>query len=127
MEAAGIPLIDKLGRPVGIHTFRGTFISHLQKRGVPTVFRYGFKAEGKGDPLILHHLGKYAARRKFRAVRCAHDCPENAAGPQVHLAPGRGRAVRRPPQRKPRGPRFKQTVAREINVPAKDEFAFVRQ
>jgi len=34
MEAAGIPLVDKLGRPVGIHTFRRSFISHLQKRGV---------------------------------------------------------------------------------------------
>lgn len=34
MEKAGIPLIDKLGRPVGIHTFRRTFISQLQKAGV---------------------------------------------------------------------------------------------
>lgn len=31
---AGIPLIDKLGRPVGIHTFRRTFISQLQRAGV---------------------------------------------------------------------------------------------
>ena len=34
MVKAGIPLIDKLGRPVGIHTFRRTFISQLQKAGV---------------------------------------------------------------------------------------------
>lgn len=34
MVKAGIPLLDKLGRPVGIHTFRRTFISQLQKAGV---------------------------------------------------------------------------------------------
>jgi integrase len=34
MVKAGIPLIDKLGRPVGIHTFRRTFISQLQKAQV---------------------------------------------------------------------------------------------
>ena len=34
MVKAGIPLIDRLGRPVGIHTFRRTFISQLQKAGV---------------------------------------------------------------------------------------------
>jgi len=34
MIKAGIPLKDKLGRPAGIHTFRRTFISHLQKRAV---------------------------------------------------------------------------------------------
>jgi integrase len=34
MVKAGIPLKDKLGRPAGIHTFRRTFISHLQKRAV---------------------------------------------------------------------------------------------
>ena len=34
MVKAGIPVIDKLGRPVGIHTFRRTFISQLQKAGV---------------------------------------------------------------------------------------------
>ena len=34
MVKAGIPLVDKLGRPVGIHTFRRTFISQLQKAGV---------------------------------------------------------------------------------------------
>lgn len=34
MKRAGIPAIDKLGRPVGIHTFRRTFISQLQKAGV---------------------------------------------------------------------------------------------
>jgi len=36
MVKAGIPLLDKWGRPAGIHTFRRTFISHLQKRGVPS-------------------------------------------------------------------------------------------
>ncbi len=36
MVKAGIPLQDKLDRPAGIHTFRRTFISHLQKRGVPS-------------------------------------------------------------------------------------------
>ena len=34
MVKAGIPLVDKLGRPVGIHTFRRTFVSQLQKAGV---------------------------------------------------------------------------------------------
>lgn len=34
MAKVGIPLKDNLGRPVGIHTFRRTFISQLQKRGV---------------------------------------------------------------------------------------------
>ncbi len=34
MVKAGIPLKDRLGRPAGIHTFRRTFISHLQKRAV---------------------------------------------------------------------------------------------
>ncbi len=34
MVKAGIPLLDKLGRPVGIHTFRRTFISQLQKAEV---------------------------------------------------------------------------------------------
>jgi integrase len=35
MTKAGIPLVDKWGRPTGIHTFRRTFISHLQRLGVP--------------------------------------------------------------------------------------------
>ena len=34
MVKAGIALTDRLGRPVGIHTFRRTFISQLQKAGV---------------------------------------------------------------------------------------------
>lgn len=34
MAKVGILLADTLGRPVGIHTFRRTFISQLQKRGV---------------------------------------------------------------------------------------------
>jgi integrase len=34
MTKVGIPLKDSLGRPVGIHTFRRTFISQLQKHGV---------------------------------------------------------------------------------------------
>jgi hypothetical protein len=34
MGKAGIPLIDQLDRPAGIHTFRRTFISLLQKLGV---------------------------------------------------------------------------------------------
>lgn len=34
MGKAGIPLVDQLGRPTGIHTFRRTFITLLQKRGV---------------------------------------------------------------------------------------------
>jgi integrase len=34
MKRAGIAEVDKLGRPVGIHTFRRTFISQLQKAGV---------------------------------------------------------------------------------------------
>jgi hypothetical protein len=34
MARVGIPLKDSLGRPVGIHTFRRTFISQLQKHGV---------------------------------------------------------------------------------------------
>ena len=36
MVKAGIPLQDKLDRPAGIHTFRRTFVSQLQKRGVPS-------------------------------------------------------------------------------------------
>ena len=35
MAKAGIPLIDEWGRPAGIHTFRRTFISHLQRNAVP--------------------------------------------------------------------------------------------
>ncbi len=31
---AGIPLKDELGRPVGFHTFRRSFISYLQRRGI---------------------------------------------------------------------------------------------
>ena len=34
MVKAGIPLNDKLGRPAGIHTFRRTFITLLQKSGI---------------------------------------------------------------------------------------------
>ena len=34
MMKSGIPVIDALGRPVGIHTFRRTFISQLQRAGV---------------------------------------------------------------------------------------------
>ncbi len=34
MIKAGIPLNDKLGRPAGIHTFRRTFITLLQKAGI---------------------------------------------------------------------------------------------